>query len=183
MIRLAPWRRLGTGALVYLVGLGGTAAQTTSPSAPAGPSKSPFHLIPLPTLPTITPGQLVLLQLEGRFADDVAKGGGKAFASWFADDGVALANGETAVRGRARIGATANWDPKIYTLTWVAEGADMSPAQDMGYTWGHYQGVSSPGTEHPTVKTGRYITIWKKQQNGEWKVVLDASADLPPPAK
>jgi ketosteroid isomerase-like protein len=31
----------------------------------------------------------------------------------------------------------------------------------------------------PVVTTGRYITIWKKQPNGEWKVAMDASADEP----
>ena len=157
------------------------APQTGPPTAPPPVHPpTPFHLIPLPPLPVLTPGQLKLLELEGRFAADVAQGGGKAFASWFADDGVALSNGEAAVRGRARIAATATWDPKIYSLSWVAEGADMSPAQDMGYTWGHYQGVSDAKTTHQTVKTGRYITVWKKQPDGQWKVALDASADLPP---
>jgi ketosteroid isomerase-like protein len=27
--------------------------------------------------------------------------------------------------------------------------------------------------------SGRYITIWKKQADGEWKVELDASNDEP----
>ena len=41
--------------------------------------------------PTLTPGVLMLMELEGRFAKAVAEGGGKAFSSWFADDAIAVA--------------------------------------------------------------------------------------------
>jgi len=59
------------------------------------------------TQPTLTPGALVLLELEGRFAKAVEAGGGKAFATWFADDGVTLNNGKPAVLGRTAIAAQA----------------------------------------------------------------------------
>jgi len=71
--------------------------------------------------PTLSPGVLTLLELEGRFAQDVAAGGGKAFAKWFADDAVTLNNGLAPVLGRAAIAAQANWDPKRYQLTWPVE--------------------------------------------------------------
>ena len=55
----------------------------------------------------------------------------------------------------------------------------MSPANDMGFTWGHYEGKSMGLDGKPSVTAGRYITIWKKQPSGEWKVAMDASADEP----
>lgn len=132
--------------------------------------------------PTISPGALTLLELEGRFAQDVAAGGGRAFAKWFADDAVTLNNGLPAVLGRAAIAAQAQWDPKQYQLTWVPQGAQMGPSNDMGFTWGHYEGHSIDKAGQPVTKTGRYMTVWKKQANGEWKVAMDASADEPPGA-
>src|SRR5437879_5903029 len=45
-----------------------------------GPSVNPL------TQPTLTPGMVQLLELEAKFSESVAAGGGKAFASWFADD-------------------------------------------------------------------------------------------------
>ena len=132
--------------------------------------------------PTISPGALTLLELEGRFAQAVASGGGKEFAKWFADDAVALNNGLPAVLGRAAIAAQANWDPKLYHLSWVPQGAQMGPSNDMGFTWGHYEGHSIDKAGQPVTKTGRYMTVWKKQANGEWKVAMDASADEPPGA-
>jgi ketosteroid isomerase-like protein len=132
------------------------------------------------TQPTLSPGALLLLELEGRFAQAVAAGGGKAFASWFADDAVTLNNGKPAVLGRTAIAAQAQWDPKTYELTWTPQGAQMGPSNDMGFTWGHYEGRSKDKNGGPVVITGRYFTLWKKLPDGTWKVALDASADEPP---
>jgi ketosteroid isomerase-like protein len=142
-------------------------AQNSPAPAPSGPSldslAKPQGPIASPiTQPTLSPGVLLLMELEGRFAQAVATGGGKAFASWFADDAVTLNNGRPAVLGRANIAAGAQWDPKTYQLTWIPQGAQMGPSNDMGFTWGHYEGR------------------WKKLPDGTWKVAMDASADEPP---
>ncbi|MDQ2835687.1 MAG: nuclear transport factor 2 family protein [Acidobacteriota bacterium] len=130
--------------------------------------------------PTLGSGTLMLLELDGRFSQAVAAGGGKAFVNWFADDAVTLNNGKPPVLGRAALAASAQWDPKTYQLTWVPQGAQMGPSNDMGFTWGHYEGRSKDKNDHSVVITGRYITVWKKQADGTWKVALDASADEPP---
>jgi ketosteroid isomerase-like protein len=130
--------------------------------------------------PTLTPGALMLLELEGRFAKAVEAGGGKAFGTWFAEDAVTLNNGKPAVLGRTAIAAQAQWDPKTYQLTWTPQGAQMGPSNDMGFTWGHYEGHSKDKNGGPVVISGRYFTVWKKVSDGTWKVALDASADEPP---
>ena len=166
-----------------------TGTQTsTQPSPQVLPAQSaydplglqrPAIITPL-TQPNLTPEILTLFELEGRFAQAVAKGGGKAFAEWFADDAVALNNGRAPVLGRTGIARDAQWKPADYQLTWVPEGAQMGPSNDMGFTWGHYDGHSRDKAGQPVVTSGRYITVWRKQPNGQWKVVLDASADEPP---
>ena len=130
--------------------------------------------------PTLTPGALVLLELEGRFSQAVAQGGGKAFGSWFAEDGVTLNNGKPAILGRTAIAAQAQWDPKTYQLSWTPQGAQMGPSNDMGFTWGHYEGHSKDKNGEPVVIAGRYITVWKKLPNGDWKIALEASANDTP---
>ena len=145
---------------------------------PLGPQR-PTIITPL-TQPNLTPEILTLFELEGRFAQAVSKGGGKAFAEWFADDAVALNNGRAPVLGRTSIARDAQWKAADYQLTWIPEGAQMGPAGDMGFTWGHYEGHSKDKAGQPVVTSGRYITVWKKQGSGQWKVALDASADEPP---
>lgn len=158
-------------------------AQSPAPSAPsfdslarAGSNSSPL------TQPTLSPGVLLLMELEGRFSQAVAAGGGKVFSDWFADDAVTLNNGRPAVLGRANIAAQAKWDPREYQLTWTPQGAQMGPSNDMGFTWGHYEGHSKDKNNQPIVVSGRYFTVWKKLPDGTWKVAMDASANEPPTA-
>jgi ketosteroid isomerase-like protein len=124
----------------------------------------------------------LLLELDGRFAKAVAAGGGKAFVEWLADDAVTLNNGKAAVLGRVAIAAQAQWDPKTYQLTWTAQGAQMGPSNDMGFTWGHYESRSKDKNGEAVVTSGRYFTVWKKMPNGTWKVALDGGANEPPSA-
>ena len=143
-----------------------------------GVSQRPVVVSPL-TQPTLSPGVILLMELEGRFAQAVATGGGKAFAEWFAEDAVTLNNGQPATVGRAAIAAQAQWDPKEYQLTWTPQGARMGPSNDMGFTWGHYEGRTRDKNGQPVVISGRYMTVWKKVADGSWKVALDASANEP----
>ena len=131
---------------------------------------------------TMNPGKMLLYDLEARFAKDVLARGGAAFADWFAEDGVALGNGAAPLIGKVAIQKSANWDPKVYQLTWTLTDAMMGPSGDMGYTWGHFEGHSKDVNRNPITVTGRYITIWRKQADGQWKVALDAGANEPPEA-
>ncbi len=181
------WVRAATAGILLALGACGMRAQM--PGAPgleglgrggAGSSQGP-QLSPL-TQPTLSPGVIQLMELEGRFAQAVASGGGKAFAQWFADDAVILNNGQPAIMGKAAIAAQAKWDAKEYQLTWAPEGAQMGPSNDMGFTWGHYEGRSKDKNGQPVVLAGRYMTVWKKMPDGSWKVAMDASANDAPPA-
>ena len=131
------------------------------------------------TNPGLSPQVQFLYGLEAKFAAETAKGGGKAFSSWFAPDAVTLADGAAPVVGHDAIASHATWTPEAYQLKWTPEGARMSASGDMGFTWGHYEGDSKDAQGNPVKKTGRYMTVWKKQPDGTWKVELDASNDGP----
>jgi ketosteroid isomerase-like protein len=149
-------------------------AQMLDPLAPK-PSQTANPL----SDPTASPGIQLLYQLEEKFAADTAKGGGAGFAAWFAPDAVTLANGKAPVMGHDAIAATATWTPESYQLTWKPEGARMAEGGDMGFTWGHYEGVSKDAQGNVVKTSGRYMTVWKKQPDATWKVEVDASNDGP----
>ena len=73
-------------------------AQLPDPSALA-PSTAPNPLSDT----TVNPGKVLLFDLEAKFAKDVLARGGAAFADWFAEDGVALNNGQAPLIGRVAI--------------------------------------------------------------------------------
>ena len=131
---------------------------------------------------TVKPGKMLLFDLEAHFAKDVASKGGAGFAEWFADDGAALGNGKAPVVGKVAIERSATWTPEQYQLTWTPTDAAMSPQGDMGYTWGHFEGRGKDANGNPVLTSGRYITVWRKQPDSTWKVVLDAGANDAPAA-
>ena len=148
-------------------------AQLDPLSHPA-PANSPL------TQPSLSPGVLQLMQADEEFSKSTLAGGGKAFASWFADDALALNNAKAPVYGKTAIAADANWDPKQYQLQWQPTGGQMGPSGDMGFTWGHYDGHAKDRNGNDIATGGRYITVWKRMPDGKWKVALDASAMEPP---
>jgi len=172
----------GTGkglfrALVLISVLAGAASLVVFAQLPE-PGAATNAANPL-TDPTVKPGKMILFDLEARFAEDVLERGGAAFGDWFAEDGVELSNGQAPVVGRVAIVKDANWSPKQYQLTWTPTDAMMGPSGDMGYTWGHYEGHSKDANGNPVTTSGRYMTIWRKQPDGNWKVVLDAGSNEP----
>ena len=57
-----------------------------------------------------------------------------------------------------------------YSLTWQIEDAGISKSRDLGYTSGPWQQQISQ--EGKIIKSsGKYLTIWRKQKDGTWKVI------------
>lgn len=163
------------GWAVVLAGLAATAwGQLPFPGS-NGAQTTPNPL----TDTTVNPGKMLLFDLEARFAKDVAERGGAAFAEWFAADGVLLGNGAAPLMGKVAIAKSTTWLPKDYQLTWTPTDAMMGPSGDIGYTWSHYEGHSKDASGNPVVTSGRFITVWRKEPDGSWKVALDAGANEP----
>jgi ketosteroid isomerase-like protein len=68
--------------------------------------------------------------------------------------------------------------PPTARLTWEPSFVDVSASGDLGYTWGRYT-LNVPMTKAgaaPLIRMGTYVSIWKRQPNGAWKVVLDGGS-------
>ena len=171
--------RCGMGCVAVLAGVMAVCApkvgwaQLPDPGSLGASAPNPL------TDSTMDTGKMLLYGLEAKFAKDVAAKGGAAFADWFAADGVVLGNGQQPLIGLVAIEKGVNWSPKDYQLTWTPTDAVLGPSGDMGYTWGHFEGHSKDANGNPVTTSGRYITVWRKQADGSWKVVLDAGANEP----
>ncbi len=60
-----------------------------------------------------------------------------------------------------------------FRLTWQPTMAFASAAGDLGYTLGIWQSRHYNDAGQGQVTTGKYVTIWRKQADGSWKVVFD----------
>ncbi|MDT4895682.1 MAG: hypothetical protein QOH25_759 [Acidobacteriota bacterium] len=65
-------------------------------------------------------------------------------------------------------------------LTWQPIFADVSRAGDMGYTTGPWE-FREKNLEDKPIAHGQFVTVWKKQADGAWKVAVDLGISNPPP--
>ena len=62
-------------------------------------------------------------------------------------------------------------------LTFSADRVEISTSGDMATTKGSYTlTVTNPKTKKPIEDKGSYITVYKKQADGGWKVIEDMTA-------
>jgi ketosteroid isomerase-like protein len=116
----------------------------------------------------------MLRQLEGEFMKAAAEHGSAGYMSYYADDSVEVPNGGPIIQGKVNIAKGMGFlDQKDNHLTWTPVGADISASADLGYTYGTYEFRSKDKDGKPVVDHGKYTSIWKKQNDGSWKVVLD----------
>ena len=115
-----------------------------------------------------------LKQLEADFMNAAAEHGSEGYMSFYAEDGVEVPNGADILAGKANIAKTMSFlDEKDNHLTWTPVGADIAASGDLGYTYGNYEFHTKDESGKPVVDHGHYTSIWKKQKDGSWKVVLD----------
>jgi ketosteroid isomerase-like protein len=124
-------------------------------------------------------GPELLMRLEAEFAADVARHGHDAFLTHVAEDGVEVVDGGgfdnlDAMRKQPQ------W-PEGTTLTWTPLKADMSASGDLGYTYGNYVYTTKNKEGKLVANYGKYTSIWKKQKDGQWKVVVDMGNSSPDP--
>jgi ketosteroid isomerase-like protein len=73
-------------------------------------------------------------------------------------------------------------DPNL-ALTFQSTRAEASKGGDFVYTIGTYSmTMSNPRDKKPITDNGKYLTVFKKQPDGSWKMVADMlNSDLPLP--
>jgi ketosteroid isomerase-like protein len=127
------------------------------------------------------PSSETLMQADRDFAADVARGGSEAWASWFAADGSIIQPGVGELRGRESLRdfMSALDDPDV-TLSWEPDRADIAASGDLGWTTGHYLSESRDADGVRSRATGLYVSIWRLQADGSWKVVMDLGNPLDP---
>lgn len=124
-------------------------------------------------------GPALLFKLEAEFAQAVAVHGHEAFVTYFAEDGVELDDGG-GITSREAIGKQPPW-PEGTSLTWTPVKADMAASGDLGYTYGNYVFKSKNKEGNIVTHYGKYMSVWKKQKDGSWKVVVDMGNSSPAP--
>jgi ketosteroid isomerase-like protein len=112
-----------------------------------------------------------LLAVDRAFAAKAAADGvPAAFNEYAAPDGL-IVTSDAIATGRAGIAARyQNW-PEGARLEWAPQTARVSQRGDMGWTWGNSTYIAPDGARTP----GRYVSVWTRDPDGDWRFAFDAS--------
>jgi ketosteroid isomerase-like protein len=117
-----------------------------------------------------------LVQAEKDFARMSAERGWvQAFIANFADEGVNFTPHPTRTKERLSSQPPSDSGPKS-TLHWRPVYSDISAAGDMGYNTGPFWVEDEKKQIKPQ---GYFFSVWTKQSDGTWKVVLDIGVGMP----
>jgi uncharacterized protein (TIGR02246 family) len=120
---------------------------------------------------------------EAAWLKDTALKDPVKFAGYYADDALVLSPNQPLVEGRDKIqaGLAALMADPNFALTFQSSRVDAANGGDFVYTVGAYsRTVTDLKTRQPVTDKGNYLTIWKKESDGTWKVVTDMdNSELP----
>ena len=122
--------------------------------------------------------QAAVRQADVDFARAVEEHDREAFASFIAED-ARFYGGNAPIDGRKAV--VEAWspflDPSGPELSWEPKTVELSG--ELAYTTGSYE-LKTLGEDGTSVTgRGHYVTIWRRQADGTWKVALDIGT---PPA-
>lgn len=119
-----------------------------------------------------------LVEADRAFYADVAAGGVDAWVGWFDpgghqwDEDANRAVTPTDGMRELMAGTLAGrlwWDPRA---------SGLSPSGDLGFTVGDWTWTAAGGAE--PVARGAYVTVWRVQPDGSWRVWFDGGDPLTP---
>jgi ketosteroid isomerase-like protein len=115
-----------------------------------------------------------LADADRQFAADTSRDGAQGWTPWFAPEGWMLRKDEKVV-GHAAIAELMAplLDDPHQKLLWEPVTSGFAATGDVGFTVGEAHIVSSG----KVVWYGAYVTIWKKQPDGAWRVLFDTGDD------
>jgi uncharacterized protein (TIGR02246 family) len=102
--------------------------------------------------------------------------------SHYADDAVMVISGSAPMEGREAIAkglGNAVADP-AFALDFGNKKTDVAASGDLAYARGTYNvSATDPATKSVVTQSGVYMTVYKKQSDGSWKIVEDITSEGP----
>ena len=133
-----------------------------------------------PNAEAIKADEDLLLKTDSAWSDSTSDF--DTFMTYILDDAHVLAPNEAIAYGKDEIKNTFSpmFDLPGFSVKWEPSMVEIASSGDMGYTIGAYKLSVNDSTGMPMVDTGKYMTVWKKQEDGNWKVIADMfNTDLP----
>ena len=121
-----------------------------------------------------------ILQTDREFAALSAQAGAAtAFRQYSRQDVLLLPPNTEPVYGRDSVSHGFVEFDKTLILNWEPQAAEVTLSGDLGYSWGTSTGIVR-ATRQQAFR-GKYLTVWKKDTEGNWKMLADMGNQSPAP--
>ena len=112
-----------------------------------------------------------LFEVDRQFSQAaLEKGYNKAFVAFAHPDAVLLRKNSMPIVGKSAIQKIFGGEiPENVHFYWEPMDGEIALPGELGYTYGIYTFKTDT-----IVEKGTYISVWKKDENGDWKYILDS---------
>jgi len=125
-----------------------------------------------------------LRSLDAKLGQAIDAKDASAVAAFYADDAILMPTAEPVVRGKTAIAE--EWKHILAIPAFQNEsklgGVVVASGGDLAYTYGSYRSRLMGEDGKLVMEPGKWLTIWKKQPDGGWRIAVDTyNTDIPPP--
>ncbi|MET7029782.1 YybH family protein [Sediminicola luteus] len=108
--------------------------------------------------------------------DDIDK-----IVSYWSDDAIFMISGQPTLTGKQSIRDMVEemFNTPGFTIKWEPISASVSESGDMAYLIEKNTMTVNDSLGNPMTSTSRIVSIWKKNENGDWKNVVEVDAADP----
>lgn len=119
---------------------------------------------------------------ELSFAGSVARHDAEAFAEHVAPGAVFGAGGDARTRGRDAI--VERWrriiEGKRLTIEWYPTQTTVGGVEGIAWSEGPALVITDPGTPQQAYRLGRFRSVWRRGEDGVWRVLFDDGDEARP---
>lgn len=120
--------------------------------------------------------------LDRQWSDAAGRRDAQAFAGFYAQDGVLMPPNMEAASGPDAIQQTASQllADSTTTLSFAPSDVRVADSRDMAWEHGTWQVKDASGND---LDHGKFVVVWKRGEDGSWKVAADIFNSNQPPRK
>lgn len=135
----------------------------------------------IPVQSDVPPPLAAMADAERQFAKAATVVGWRdAFLEYFADDAIAFSPGVVPAKDGLRKQPSTPFS--IAELVWEPRTGDVAASGELGWLTGPSTSTNRKAAE-PVVRHGCYLSVWRKQPDGRWRVFIDVGANAPEPVQ
>ncbi len=114
-----------------------------------------------------------LLQADREFNAATSARGLDGWMEYMTDETVVQREKAYVGREAIRAAMAPDWSSPDFKLTWKPDSGQLFDSGAMGFTTGTWELRTKDAKGNQVGLRGQYLTVWKKQKDGSWKVLWD----------